>query len=100
MHSQCEKFDKVINFQKYKKMHFFKWSSALITTVFFSGCAGMIPNDYELHRWSGYIDGTRIPKTTQDIEDDSKSCKEAVTFNKPGEVKYVDCMQFKGYRWK
>ena len=59
-----------------------------------------IPNDYELHRWSGFIDGTKIPLTAKDIEDDSKSCKEAVTFNKPGEVKYVDCMQFKGYRWK
>ncbi len=82
-------------------MHFFKLATALLTTIFIAtGCADMIPNDYELHRWSGYVDGTKISKTAKDIEDDSKLCKEAVAFNKPGEVKYVDCMQFKGYRWR
>jgi len=62
-----------------------------------SGCASSIPNDYELHRWSGRIQGTNITIPPEEIKKDSDVCKYASV--KDPQVKYVDCMYYQGYRW-
>lgn len=82
-------------------MRFISIAISIFAAVFFiTGCADMVPNDHELHRWKGFIDGTKIPKTARDIEEDSNSCKQAVAVNKPGEVSYAGCMFSQGYRWE